>query len=53
MEILEKLLLVLLSTGVITIYITAGIAILMFIQLISYRVLGINLYKRLLRKLEV
>ena len=54
MEILlEKLLLVFISTGVIATYIIMGIAILMFVQLISYRIFRINPYKRLLKRFEV
>ena len=50
---LEKLLLVLIATGVITKYITIMFIALMLIQLISYRVFKVNLYKNLLGKFEV
>ena len=49
---LEKLLLVLVATGVITKYIAIGFIGMMFIQLISYRKFNFNIYKTLLRKFE-
>lgn len=50
---LEKLLLVLIATGVITKYIAIGFIAFMLIQLISYRIFNMNIYKTLLRKIEV
>lgn len=49
---LEKLLLVLIATGVVTKYIMIGFTALMFIQLISFRLFNFNIYKTLLNKLE-
>ena len=49
---LEKLLLVLVATGVITKYIAIGFIGMMLIQLISYRKFNFNIYKTLLKKFE-
>lgn len=50
---IEKLLLVLIATGVLAKYIAIGFIVIMLIQLISYRILNFNIYKTLLRKMEV
>lgn len=49
---LEKLLVVLVATGVMTKYIAIGLSILMLIQLISYRIFNFNIYKTILKKFE-
>lgn len=50
---IEKLLLVLISTAVITKCIAIGFIAIMLTQLISYRIFNFNIYKTLLRKIEV
>ena len=49
---LEKLLLVLIATGVITKYMIIGFTAFMFIQLVSYRLFNFNIYKTLLKKFD-
>lgn len=50
MAILEKLLLTLVATLEFSKYIVIGFIVLMFIQLISYRVFKFNIYKTVLKK---
>jgi hypothetical protein len=50
---LEKLLVVLIATGVVTKYMIIGFTAFMFIQLISYRLFNFNIYKTILKKMEI